>query len=150
MSEISEIELKSCPENSPYWRDIERLFQSEWADFKLSDNYLKDGYAKQSSLPPVLIALNKGEVIGGLSYSLYLEPHKSSEVIWVNSVFVVQQWRGQGIASQLLERAVQQLSNNVQHRLYAYTNIPALYTSLGWFVVDIDSEPGHQVMSIAL
>jgi len=140
MAKIKKIELKKCDENSPYWSTIEYLFQSEWSDFKLSDS---------AELPPVIIALADGKVIGGLAYSRYQELHGNDEVIWVNAVFVCSEWRGQGIASKLINLGVEQVSVEVQSRLYAHTNIPNLYIALGWSVVDTESEPNHKVMSVA-
>jgi N-acetylglutamate synthase-like GNAT family acetyltransferase len=97
-----------------------------------------------------LVALRNNQVIGGLAYSRFKEPHGHSEVIWFNAVFVSPEWRGQGIASELINRGVNQVSDILQSNLYAYTNVASLYTYLGWSVVDIESEPNHSVMSIPL
>lgn len=89
-------------------------------------------------------------VIGGLAYSHYQEPHQVRDVVWVNAVYVDAQWRGQGIASELISRGVKQVSSAVQTQLYVYTNVMELYQGLGWSVVDIESEANHKVMSIEL
>ncbi|RBW63613.1 GNAT family N-acetyltransferase, partial [Vibrionales bacterium C3R12] len=65
-------------------------------------------------------------------------------------VFVSPELREQGIASELINRGVKQVSEAVQGNLYAYTNVAPLYLSLGWSVVDIESAPNHSVMSISL
>lgn len=59
-------------------------------------------------------------------------------------------WRNQGIASELINRGVNQVSEILQDKLYAYTNVAPLYHSLGWSVVDIESELNHSVMSVSL
>ncbi len=59
MSEVQQIELKKCDESSPYWREIECLFQSEWSNFNFSDTY-----TSCVELPPVIVALVGDEVIG--------------------------------------------------------------------------------------
>lgn len=140
-----EIELIYCGENSPYLAQIELLFQSEWSDFRLCDAYTKD-----ANLPPVLVAVMNDVVIGGLAYSRFKEPHRSGEVIWINAVFVSAEHRSKGIASRLINAGVSQVLTSSQDYLYAYTNIPTLYHSLGWSEVDIECEPDHKVMSIAL
>lgn len=99
-------------------------------------------------------------VIGGLAYSYFQEPHQVRDVVWINAVYVDSQWRGQGIASELIKRAVAQMpdyyrsqsqpSKDSTSNLYAYTNIPALYLSLGWSIVDIETAPDHHVMSISI
>lgn len=145
MSKVQKLELEKCDENSPYWIIIESLFDSEWPGFKFVDTY-----TNEAKLPPVIVALVDGKVIGGLAYSRYQEPNKGGEVIWFNAVYVCHEWRGNGIASKLIHVGVKQVSVEVQSRLYTYTNTPELYTSLGWSVVDIESEPNHKVMSLVL
>ncbi|MCR9967725.1 GNAT family N-acetyltransferase [Vibrio antiquarius] len=142
---MNKVVFRICNENSQYWIALEKLFQTEWSDFLFSGTYKSENY-----LPPVLVALRNNEVIGGLAYSRYQEPYGNSEVIWLNAVFVSPEWRGQGIASELINRGVNQVSELNQNKIYAYTNVAQLYKSLGWSVVDIDSEPNHSVVSIPL
>ncbi|HCG7916489.1 GNAT family N-acetyltransferase [Vibrio parahaemolyticus] len=142
---MNKVVFRICKENSQYWIALEKLFQTEWSDFLFADTYKSENY-----LPPVLVAVRNNEVIGGLAYSRYQEPYGNSEVIWLNAVFVSPEWRGQGIASELINRGVNQVSELNQNNIYAYTNAAQLYKSLGWSVVDIDSEPNHSVVSISL
>ncbi|MEZ8614828.1 GNAT family N-acetyltransferase [Vibrio splendidus] len=142
---MQKVIFRNCDESSPYWSDLERLFQSEWSDFKFKYTY-KDCV----QLPPVIVVLRDNVVIGGLAYSHFQEPHQVRDVVWINAVYVDAQWRGQGIASELINRAVEQVSSTVQTQLYVYTNVMELYQGLGWSVVDIDSEANHKVMSIEL
>lgn len=142
---MQKVIFRNCDESSPYWSELERLFQSEWSDFKFKDTY-KDCV----QLPPVIVVLRDNVVIGGLAYSHFQEPHQVRDVVWINAVYVDAQWRGQGIASELINRGVEQVSSTVQTQLYVYTNVMELYQGLGWSVVDIDSEANHKVMSIEL
>ncbi|PMG26787.1 GNAT family N-acetyltransferase [Vibrio splendidus] len=142
---MQKVIFRNCDESSPYWSELERLFQSEWSDFKFKDTY-KDCV----QLPPVIVVLRDNVVIGGLAYSHFQEPHQVRDVVWINAVYVDAQWRGQGIASELISRGVKQVSSTVQTQLYVYTNVMELYQGLGWSVVDIDSEANHKVMSIEL
>ncbi|NOJ08345.1 GNAT family N-acetyltransferase [Vibrio splendidus] len=142
---MQKVIFRNCDESSPYWSELERLFQSEWSDFKFKDTY-KDCV----QLPPVIVVLRDNVVIGGLAYSHFQEPHQVRDVVWINAVYVDAQWRGQGIASELINRGVKQVSSTVQTQLYVYTNVMELYQGLGWSVVDIDSEAKHKVMSIEI
>ncbi|PTP92338.1 GNAT family N-acetyltransferase [Vibrio splendidus] len=142
---MQKVIFRNCDESSPYWSELERLFQSEWSDFKFKDTY-KDCV----QLPPVIVVLRDNVVIGGLAYSHFQEPHQVRDVVWINAVYVDVQWRGQGIASELINRGVEQVSSTVQTQLYVYTNVMELYQGLGWSVVDIDSEANHKVMSIEI
>ncbi|EME0896197.1 GNAT family N-acetyltransferase [Vibrio parahaemolyticus] len=142
---MNKVVFRNCDEKSEYWVALEKLFQTEWSDFLFVDTY-----KLESNLPPVIVALRENQVIGGLAYSRFTEPHGDSEVIWLNAVFVSNEWRGQGIASELINRGVRQVSATTQNNLYVYTNVPSLYESLGWLAVDVESEPNHKVMKVPL
>ncbi|ARP38153.1 GNAT family N-acetyltransferase [Vibrio syngnathi] len=142
---MQKVIFRNCDESSPYWSELERLLQSEWSDFQF-----RDTYKENVQLPPVIVVLRDNVVIGGLAYSHFQEPHQVRDVVWINAVFVDPLWRGQGIASELINRGVKQASSTVQTQLYVYTNVMELYQGLGWSVVDIDSEANHKVMSIDL
>ncbi|CAK1843333.1 GNAT family N-acetyltransferase [Vibrio crassostreae] len=151
---MQKVIFRNCDESSPYWSELEDLFQSEWSDFKF-----KDTYEENVNLPPVITVLRDNVVIGGLAYSYFQEPHKVRDVVWVNAVYVDSQWRGQGIASELIKRAVAQMPEYYRSQpqslkdstpnLYAYTNIAPLYLSLGWSIVEIATDPNHHVMSVS-
>lgn len=145
MTATNTVELIYCREKSRYLARLELLFQSEWPDFQLCD-----AHTENASLPPVIVAVVNDVVIGGLAYSRFKEPHRSGEVIWVNAVFVSADHRGKGIASQLINAGVSQIMASSQGYLYAYTNVPSLYQSLGWSEVDIESAPEHKVMQISI
>ncbi|PMG31756.1 GNAT family N-acetyltransferase [Vibrio splendidus] len=154
---MQKVVFRNCDESSPYWSELERLFQSEWSEFKFKDTYFKGTHKESVQLPPVIVVLRDNVVIGGLAYSHYQEPHQVRDVVWINAVFVDSQWRGQGIASEFIKRAVEQMpdyyqfqpSKDLTSKLYAYTNIAPLYLSLGWSIVDIETEPNHHVVSIS-
>ncbi|EKO3445282.1 GNAT family N-acetyltransferase [Vibrio fluvialis] len=139
------LEFRQCDETSPYWQDVERLFQGEWSEFRFRDTYKPD-----AQLPPVIMVLSQNTVIGGLAYSYYQEPNQVADVIWINAVSVSPPWRGKGIASELICLGVSQVSSFNQRHLYVYTNLPSLYSRLGWTVVDTECEPNHCVMRISL
>ncbi|MCX2757740.1 GNAT family N-acetyltransferase [Vibrio sp. Sgm 22] len=163
---MQKVIFRNCDESSPYWSELEGLFQSEWSDFKLKLAYPEQSNPDNIQLPPVLVVLRDNVVIGGLAYSYFQEPHQVRDVVWINAVYVDSQWRGQGIASELIKRAVAQMPDHYRSQsqsqsqsqsskdstsnLYAYTNIPALYLSLGWSIVDIETDPDHHVMSISI
>ncbi|KJY83981.1 acetyltransferase [Vibrio galatheae] len=142
---MQDVEFQSCSPDSQHWMALERLFQTEWSDFRFCDSYKPD-----ANLPPAIIALKDNRVIGGLAYSRFQEPHQSHQVIWFNALYVLPHWRGAGIAGELVNQGVGQVPKSSQSRVYAYTNVACLYQSLGWSVVNIESEPNHHVMFIDL
>ena len=129
----------------PQWRQLEAIFQSEWDDLVLDEHY-----TDEANLPKVLVALNGSEVVAGLAFSRFKEPNNTDEVIWINALVVQEVWRGQGMAGQLLDQAVAQLTSFDQQYLYANTNVAPLYIKQGWFIVDTPSEVDHHIMAISL
>ncbi|EAR53730.1 hypothetical protein SKA34_09178 [Photobacterium sp. SKA34] len=142
---MNKIIFRNCDENSQSWIVLEKLFQTVWPNFLFADTY-----KLEVNLPPVLVAIKDNQVIGGLAYSRFKEPHGDSEVIWFNAVFISPEWRGQGIASELIKRGVEQVSEVFQSNLYVYTNVAPLYESLGWSVINIESDNNHIVMGVPL
>lgn len=143
MKQREQIEIRVTDKNSPYLDEVERLFQSEWSDFKLSNDYNEN-----ANLPAVIVATLDNELVGGLAFSRFKEPNLEGEVIWINAVFVEPEQRGKGLAKALIQEGVAQASLFKQADLYAYTNVPQLYQDIGWREVDTESEPNHKVMSI--
>lgn len=155
---MQKVVFRQCVQHSPHWQELERLFKSEWGDFEFNSAYPEPSDPPNTHLPPVIVVLRDNVVIGGLAYSHFQEPHQVRDVVWINAVYVDEKWRGQGIASELIKRAVEQLPDFYQSKateestsnLYAYTSIPSLYLSLGWSTVDIETDPDHHVMCVSI
>lgn len=130
---------------SPMAYHAEALFRYEWPGF-----YFKDSYPMGSDLPQVLVALEGKLVVGALSFIRYKEPQHNRDVIWINALAVASQFQGRGIASQLIELGVNQVGGFAQQFLYVYTNVPKLYTKLGWTKLDEQCEPNHFVLRFEL
>ena len=61
---MQKVIFRNCDESSPYWSELEDLFQSEWSDFKF-----KDTYEENVNLPPVITVLRDNVVIGVKNYN---------------------------------------------------------------------------------
>ncbi len=90
-------------------------------------------------IPTPIVALEDNRVIGGAAFSNYTQPGGTNTVTWLNAVLVLPEFRGRGIASRLI-RAAEEISP----LLYALTDIPDLYTKLGW-QIHHTAEDGHVV-----
>ncbi len=141
MKTEAEIKFVSCSSFCSEVYELEKLFQTEWQDFKVE---------LSSELPPAIIVLFDDKVIGGLCYTLYEKPGGTEKVIWFNGLYVAKPYRRQGIASKLIMLGTQQAVPSQQTKMYCYTDIPALYHSLGWKIEDAEAEPNHSVMSAVL
>lgn len=51
-SDMNTLVFEVCDEISPYWAELERLFQSNWTEFSFVDTY-----KAKSELPPVIFAV---------------------------------------------------------------------------------------------
>ncbi len=100
---------------------------SEWGEV---DPFPK--LEERGLLPLPLLAFKDSEVVGGLQFSYYTDKEKKVKAIWVNTLYVAPAYRGQGIATLLIARAVAQMKQTKQSELFVYTNVPELYQKLGW------------------
>lgn len=87
------------------------------------------------SIPSPIGVFVNDEIVGGLSFTSYKAPGSEDVVTWVNAVYVLPNYRGKGYARKLVLAA--QLSAEC---LFALTDIPALYTGVGWRTVSQDSD----------
>lgn len=116
-----EVSYQRVAFDSPYFTQLVKLLQSEWSDYKVEHD---------NSLPQPIAAIVDEEVVGGLAYTRYAEPNSEKVVVWVNAVYVSEEWRRRGLAHKLIWLGRQQVKG--QEKLYALTDIPNLYESLGW------------------
>ena len=136
------MKIIQCEIPSEQLLQLESLFRSQWTDFSFT------GYS--AALPNPLVIIMQETVIGGLSYTLFKHPNSETEVIWVNAVFVLPEYRGNALASKLIAHSILDARQFGLKTLFTYTNVPGLYAKNGWREVDSETESGHSVMSISL
>lgn len=123
------MEIKNIELGSEAASELNALLNKEWPDVGVFET-VKHGV----TIPKPIVAIENNTVIGGLSFTCYKAPDCEQTAVWVNTVFVIPNFRHQGIATKLIEAS--QKSGNC---LYALTNIPVLYTKIGWQAVNISS-----------
>ncbi len=134
-----EVSYQRITDDSPYFAHLTSLFKSEWSEYEPEGS---------SALPQPIVAIVEGEVVGGIAYTKFAEPKSDKEVVWINAVYVSEEWRHKGIANKLIFLGRQQVKG--QAKLYAYTDVPGLYESLGWYREDSSEEATEVVMSCSL
>ncbi|WP_036830139.1 GNAT family N-acetyltransferase, partial [Photobacterium sanctipauli] len=132
---MTKVIYQPCDLGSDQWREVNLIFQAEWNGFNLDDTY-----SNFSGLPPVIVALADGKVIGALAFTRFKEPNIENKVIWINALSVIPAWRRRGIARELIKIGTKNVPDKEQSHLYVYTNVPALYFSIGWTLVEIDTQ----------
>lgn len=91
------------------------------------------GHRGRRTLPTTLVARRGAAPVG--SVSLVEEDHEAFAGVspWLASLYVAPAWRGRGIGSRLVRRAVAEAAALGVGRLYLYTPGQAdLYAGLGW------------------
>jgi GNAT superfamily N-acetyltransferase len=66
---------------------------------------------------------------------------------WFGAFFVAPEWRGRGVATRLMERAVKEAARLKIARLYLWTHAAeGLYAKLGWEVVERTEYCGMKIV----
>ena len=122
-------EIRNEEISSDVAKQLHSLLAEEWSDL---ENFEAEKYGKK--IPDPIVVIKNSILVGGLAFTSYKEPNTKDIVIWVNALFVIPEMRKQGIARHLI-----QASQKYASCLYALTDIPSLYTNLGWQKVKTDN-----------
>jgi GNAT superfamily N-acetyltransferase len=135
--ELQNIALCSTSDSSTL-SELTDLFRAAWAEFESLEASVKD-------CPDPIAALNaSGRAIGGLAFRRARTPNGSNQ-LWINALYVDPDFRGKGVASQLIKHAERVAERYATDSfLYVYTEYPQLYEPIGWQRVTSDSE--HPVL----
>jgi GNAT superfamily N-acetyltransferase len=131
--------------------ELAGLLNEEWFEFapwsdreRIEKRFVEA--ASGAAYPKAFLALNDDAVVGTASIKLRALPHHPDRLHWLDEVFVVPDYRGQGIARGLIDAAVDYARNLLAEDLFLYTpDKQALYERLGWAEVDQDQVNGERV-----
>ena len=85
------------------------------------------------ALPLTIVAISDGAVVGTGALLKEDLPTRAQLTPWLAAMFVVPEHRGQGIASAIIARLVDEAQRLALQRLYLWTSSAApLYARLGW------------------
>jgi len=113
-----------APERLPLLRE---WLLAEWDDLDPFEDP-----SEPPTLPAPLLAIDGSELVGGLMFSRFREPESDQPGLWINAVLVRPDRRRQGIASALIRSAQAEAAEWQHARIFALTDLPALYLKLGW------------------
>lgn len=103
---------------------LENLLKTQWGTI---DPLLQPGVPK-----PVLALDSAAILLGGLTFTHAPSPIDDISTIWINTVLVIPEHRGKGVASLLIRRAEQNAAASEISTLFVYSEVPDLYIKLGW------------------
>lgn len=122
--------------------ELATLNFAEWGDFAPGDSLearieLMRSACGKGEIPSVVVALEDAELLGGallIDSDLDARPELTP---WLAGVYVKAEHRGKGVASQLVNRVVEEAAALGVPELYLYTDTSqSLYARLGWQVVE--------------
>lgn len=98
-------------------------------------------------LPLALVALHGADLIGTVSLKFNDLDTRPDLDPWLGGVYVLPNWRGRGVASLLMQRAVDVAAKLDLTKLYLWTSsAEGLYEKLGWQVVERSEYCGKQIV----
>ncbi|MBC3273417.1 GNAT family N-acetyltransferase [Pseudomonas sp. SWRI81] len=122
--------------------ELATLNFKEWGEFRPGQTvedrveHMRESCGK-GSVPSVVVALEDSRLLGGallIESDLKLRPNLTP---WLAGVYVKAEDRGRGVASQLVNRVVEEAAALGVPELYLYTDTSqSLYARLGWQVVE--------------
>ncbi|MCR8930503.1 MULTISPECIES: GNAT family N-acetyltransferase [unclassified Pseudomonas] len=127
--------------------ELATLNFNEWGEFRPGQTvedrieHMRESCGK-GTIPSVVVALEGSRLLGGallIESDLKLRPELTP---WLAGVYVKTEERGRGVASQLVNRVVEEATALGVPQLYLYTDASqSLYARLGWEVVgDLEYE----------
>ena len=122
----------STNNNASELEDYRKMVVSEWGEID-SFNVENEGI----KVPLPILAKDEERVIGGLSFTWHEKPDKTDMGLWVNTLYVVLNYRHKGIGTKLLLEAVSSI--DFGSSLYVLTDVPSLYINCGWYILSRES-----------
>mgnify|MGYP000221016348 CR=1 FL=1 len=122
----------STNNNAAGLEDYRKMVVSEWGEI---DSFNVENEGIKVSLP--ILAQDEEGVIGGLSFTRAEKPDKTGMGLWVNTLYVVPNYRYKGIGTKLLLEAVSSI--DFGSSLYVLADVPSLYINCGWYILSRES-----------
>ena len=98
-------------------------------------------------LPLALVAFHGNELIGTVSLKFNDLDTRRDLDPWLGGVFVIPTWRRRGVATLLMQRAVEAAANLNIQRLFLWTSsAEGLYLKLGWTVLERSVYAGKDIV----
>ena len=111
--------------------------QQEWSEFDPPVPIESGSYPD-----PLFATTSDTNLVGVLTFTCAGTPEHAEPAVWINTLFVPPEARGLGIASKLVQHAMQD-SDQALWVLTAYTT---LYTQLGWQPVTPSQQADKQII----
>ena len=132
------------------WNEWRSIYEERGQTF---EHALKNYRERRNTdcLPLAIVALLNDELIGTVSLKFNDLDTRPNLDPWLGGVFVIPSWRGRGVASLLMQRAVEAAARLKLTKLYLWTSsAEGLYQKLGWQVVERSEYCGKKIVIMAI
>ncbi|MBR90612.1 MAG: hypothetical protein CMO66_04985 [Verrucomicrobiales bacterium] len=132
------IQYPDCLETAIDW------VEGEWGGAR---GEVSEMLLESTQCPPALVAL-EGEIpVGLLAFKVHEFQPAVRDELWINALYVVPEFRGQGIAHRLVKAAKGSAREANRQALFVYTDIPGFYEQLGWKQFSFNEASGMHVLA---
>jgi GNAT superfamily N-acetyltransferase len=149
-----EIAIAYLADHPEFADDLAMWSWTEWRVlFEASGRGLEDARrsyrerAQRDALPLALVAFAADRLVGTVSLVVHDLATRPEITPWLASLFVVPEWRRRGVASMLVERAIEEARRLNLPTLFLWTSsAEALYGKLGWRVAERTEHCGKNIV----
>lgn len=141
------VNLRDCPE---YINTIAKWHYSEWKDLNPNQSFTQrvsemQEYLNKSFIPSTYVAINE-VILGSVAIIRSDMDTKLDFSPWLASVYVRKEARNNGIATKLIEHAINESKKNGITELYLFTpSKEEFYKKLHWEVLSREIYRNHDV-----
>lgn len=133
--------------NSPHLNAVVRWIYDEWSKgIGDTQEEIRVKLFNNERVPPSKVAVLKTKPVGFVWISRFQRAEDLKSTLWINGLYVSDNYRSRGIGTSLVKLA-ENLSSNFENHLYAYTEIPEYYLRCGWCIDQEKDEKGSAVVS---
>jgi GNAT superfamily N-acetyltransferase len=118
------------------WAEWQPIYQERGQTFEHALKNYRDR-TNTDCLPLALVALHDGELVGTVSLKFNDLDTRPDIDPWLGALLVLPSWRGRGVGSLLMQRAVEEAARLKIPTLFLWTSsAEGLYLKLGWRPVE--------------
>lgn len=136
----------------PYLEQLAPLLQEEWSEFEpWSDKYIilerLINRIEDVSFANVWVMLTDDNKVIATASTIHQEiPHLQNYLWWLGEIYTHPQYRGQGVASQLITTICQEFWSKTDEPIYLYTpDQQQFYKKMNWQIVQEEYYQGENI-----
>lgn len=130
-------------EHPEFHEAVVQWLHSEWS---VDASEIETFLPPSSDRPGALVATAGDQPIGALAFKRHQSRFQSSAELWINAVYVHPDHRRQGVGGQLVRAAMDVCRSQCVVQVFAFTDVPGLYSTCGWQRLFLSADSGMSTM----